>query len=42
MQLEQLRIKEVREPGDDREFDHAFCPFCKVAPGPYVRAHVGA
>jgi hypothetical protein len=24
------RIKELREPGDDREFDHAFCPFCKV------------
>lgn len=24
------RVEEVREPGDDREFDHAFCPFCKV------------
>jgi hypothetical protein len=24
------RIKELREPGDDREFDHAFCPFCKL------------
>jgi hypothetical protein len=24
------RITELREPGEDREFDHAFCPFCKV------------
>jgi hypothetical protein len=24
------RITELREPGDDRQFDHAFCPFCKV------------
>jgi hypothetical protein len=24
------RIKHLKEPGDDRQFDHAFCPFCKV------------
>jgi hypothetical protein len=24
------RITELREPGDDRHLDHAFCPFCKV------------
>jgi hypothetical protein len=23
------RVKELREPGDERESDHAFCPFCK-------------
>ena len=23
-------IKGLGEPGDDRQFDHAFCPFCKV------------
>jgi hypothetical protein len=24
------RIKEVREPGEDRGLDHGYCPFCKV------------
>jgi hypothetical protein len=24
------RIKELHEPGDDRQFDHAYCPFYKV------------
>jgi hypothetical protein len=24
------RVKESREPGDDREWDHASCPFCKI------------
>jgi hypothetical protein len=24
------RVKELREPGDERESDHAFCPFCKI------------
>jgi hypothetical protein len=30
------RVEEVREPGDDRQFDHQFCPFCKVR---LVRVH---
>jgi hypothetical protein len=24
------RVKGLREPGEDRQFDHAFCPFCKA------------
>jgi hypothetical protein len=24
------RVKEVHEPGEDRELEHGFCPFCKI------------